>query len=929
MPDPIPTSDESMSVGRDEESPFARDAFDVLIRREEETRERFRQRVTLTIDGYPVTVPRAVPKTDSKGDRVRGPDGDFVFRTTTIHDAAVELVNPGTWAPDGARGALPAGVWTEADLRERIPTLCHQRHVPPVGVCRVCSVHVSSAKRGRPPRKLFPACQHYVEQDMVVTTRLGADGFNPKAPETADRKAAARAAAEVNTAVRLLAEFLAADHHLPARGAKRYDDELGAVATVLEANETRPRLVRSPELPGRNEGKAPADRRLPLPVVTAPADPGVSRVWEEWNEAVDASYPYSSGTVVVDHDRCILCDRCVRACSQVKPFKVIGHTGKGYQTRVSFDLDQLMGESSCVQCGECMVSCPTGALSLRRRVQPRAWEDSPDKIPVNPNRPFPAGSGFLTADEMRDVWLRYDSPTRGPRVVFPFRAVPYAYLKWNEGSVRRWEVQPGQEMELCYAGEYGTTAFLLQGTGTFEVYRQKPNTPPPWPRPPARPRPRGGKPRDEYGEFATIVFGDELVLGEMACLTQRPRAATVVAVAEPDNPGIAVRVDENGWPVAQLDYTTRGPVVVYEVTRNMLDMMRRAADVRDDVREVYTGRAVDACVHRGKLFEGLTKRSDRDEAVMFLLGEGVRGGVEVRRVDTGDRVVAEGDLGSDFYLIRFGTVKVFTSAGGREQVTALLSDGDYFGERALLGDRPGARSATVAALDPVEVVRVPGPVFRKLCNKFPAVREALKARGDAPSRDADWDRAPARVRAEYVRQGLYQAQKMLVLDLKSCTRCDECTKACADSHPEEEKGSGRERPGHPRLLREGLRFGDFLVATSCRSCKTPYCMEGCPVDAIHRRGGQLEVVIEDHCIGCGLCERNCPYGAIHMVRREEPNPAAAGFPGGDPHRTAARVAKNCDLCEGGEPRCVRACPHDAAFRWDGQHLLGEVVTRLG
>jgi Fe-S-cluster-containing hydrogenase component 2 len=918
MPDPTPAplAPDARPTGRDEESPFARDAFDVLIRREEETRDRFKQRVTLTIDGYPVTVPRAVPKTDALGNRVRGPDGDYVFRTTTIHDAAVELVTPGTWAADGAGPAAGKAAWTEEDLKERIPTLCHQRHVAPVGVCRVCSVHVTKADQRRAPRKLFPACHHWVEDGMIVTTRLGAAGFNPDAPPEADRKGAARAAAEVNTAVRLLTEFLVADHHRPARGAKRYDDELGAAAAVLEVGtgEVRPRLARGADVPGRNEGKAPADRRLPLPVIAPPEEAGASRVWEEWNDVVDAAYPYSSGTVVVDHDRCILCDRCARACSQVKPFKVIGHTGKGYKTRVSFDLDQLMGESSCVQCGECMVSCPTGALSLRRRVQPRAWDDSPDKIPINPNAPFKAGSGFLTADEMREVRLRYcpdpDKPDEA-RVVFPFRAIPYAYLKWNEGAVRRWEVPPGHEMELCWAGEYGTTAFLLQGTGAFEVYRG--GTAPPPDRRAAGPRRRATQPREEYGEFAAVVTGDELVVGEMACLTQRPRGATVLAVAEADNPSIAFGADENGWPTAVLDGRTPGPVVVYEVTRNMLDMMRRSADVRDDVREVYTRRAVDACVSRGRLFQGLTRRSDRDAAVMFLLKEGVRRGVEIRRVDPGDLVVEEGKLASDFYLIRFGTVRVFNTAGRREQVSALLSDGDYFGELALLGGREVTRTASVAALDPVEVVRVPGPVFRDLVARFPALKDALRAK-KAP--DPAWDDAPPRVRAEYVRQGLYQAQKMLVLDLKSCTRCDECTKACADSH-------GRDA----RLLRDGNRFGDFLVATSCRSCHTPYCMEGCPVDAIHRKGTHLEVVIDDHCIGCGLCEKQCPYGAIHMVRRPDPNPAAAGAPGGDPHRTA-RVARNCDLCGGDTPLCVRACPHDAAFRLPGRAVLEEVVTRL-
>ena len=41
-------------------------------------------------------------------------------------------------------------------------------------------------------------------------------------------------------------------------------------------------------------------------------------------------------------------------------------------------------------------------------------------------------------------------------------------------------------------------------------------------------------------------------------------------------------------------------------------------------------------------------------------------------------------------------------------------------------------------------------------------------------------------------------------------------------------------------------------------------MSGCPVDSIHR-GKHLQIVIEDHCIGCGLCASNCPYGNIFMV----------------------------------------------------------------
>src|SRR5207302_5878131 len=95
-------------------------------------------------------------------------------------------------------------------------------------------------------------------------------------------------------------------------------------------------------------------------------------------------------------------------------------------------------------------------------------------------------------------------------------------------------------------------------------------------------------------------------------------------------------------------------------------------------------------------------------------------------------------------------------------------------------------------------------------------------------------------------------QSLLVLDLDRCTRCDQCVKACADAHD-----------GITRLIRDGLRLDRYLIATSCRQCRDPLCMVGCPVGAIRRRNS-LEVIIEDWCIGCGVCANNCPYGNINL-----------------------------------------------------------------
>src|ERR1700737_2307034 len=71
----------------------------------------------------------------------------------------------------------------------------------------------------------------------------------------------------------------------------------------------------------------------------------------------------SSLAIAVDHDACILCDRCIRGCDEIKNNFVLGRMGKGYSAGIAFDLNSPMGDSTCISCGECMVSCPTGALT--------------------------------------------------------------------------------------------------------------------------------------------------------------------------------------------------------------------------------------------------------------------------------------------------------------------------------------------------------------------------------------------------------------------------------------------------------------------------------------------------------------------------------------------------------------------------------------
>ncbi|MHC4492833.1 MAG: cyclic nucleotide-binding domain-containing protein, partial [Planctomycetota bacterium] len=257
-----------------------------------------------------------------------------------------------------------------------------------------------------------------------------------------------------------------------------------------------------------------------------------------------------------------------------------------------------------------------------------------------------------------------------------------------------------------------------------------------------------------------------------------------------------------------------------------------------------------------------------------------------------------GDDTARLYLVRIGFVKVNRANAGGEVILHYLHRGDCFGELGLLG--AGRCPATCTALDHVELGEVRREDFDQLAVEFPAIRAELEGIASkhterkAPRVDSSLD--------AFLVQGLMDAHDLLLIDLDRCTRCDECVRACAASHD-----------GVTRLIRDGLRYDRFLVPTSCRSCHYPLCMIGCPVGSL-RRTDSLEVLIEDWCIGCGLCVKNCPYGNLNLQKTAQREDGQA----------AAEPCKviRCDLCADlKEPVCVYACPHEAARRVDLQTLV--------
>ncbi|EGO5109565.1 formate dehydrogenase subunit alpha [Enterococcus faecalis] len=201
-------------------------------------------------------------------------------------------------------------------LGVEIPTLCHLKELAPDGSCRMCVVEVEGGRRGG----LTTACTAHCQEDMVVSTH----------------------SEKVVDSRRFILDLLLSNHKLDCFSCgKNGDCQLQQYALDYGIDAT-----------SFTEGK-----RMPC-------------------HQEDTSNPFFS----YDPEKCIMCRRCARVCQLRQGRDVLSIANRGFETKMMPSYGQAFDQSICESCGNCVSSCPTGALTAKDTKEYRKWETQ--KIPT-------------------------------------------------------------------------------------------------------------------------------------------------------------------------------------------------------------------------------------------------------------------------------------------------------------------------------------------------------------------------------------------------------------------------------------------------------------------------------------------------------------------------------------------------------------------
>ena len=188
-----------------------------------------------------------------------------------------------------------------------IPTLCYDDRLDPLGACRLCVVELEGA------RNPVASCTTLATEGMVVRTRTEAIERHRKT----------------------LMELVVSENPRSANGAQidplrgLASQELAHLAVRYEADGSR--------FEGARSGRSRLDDPNPM--------------------------------ILRDYDHCISCYRCVRVCAEQEGDYAISVENRGFSTRITTEFGGLLEDSACTFCGQCVQTCPTGALGDQRALE--------------------------------------------------------------------------------------------------------------------------------------------------------------------------------------------------------------------------------------------------------------------------------------------------------------------------------------------------------------------------------------------------------------------------------------------------------------------------------------------------------------------------------------------------------------------------------
>ena len=409
------------------------------------------------------------------------------------------------------------------------------------------------------------------------------------------------------------------------------------------------------------------------------------------------------------------------------------------------------------------------------------------------------------------------------------------------------------------------------------------------------------------GDYATSFF--TIVEGEVVVEAADGEVLRTLSRGEFFGEGSLI----SGQPRLESARAGPGCILVESPRRTMVKLLNSSEDVRAGIDWIFVVRELQRQFAPRATFADLRDIGQR---------------TTIREYKAGDVIFEQGDDGACLHLVRRGSVTLRRETDGFSVVVAELRSGELFGEMSLMGD-PQRRETAVASVA-TETIEIERQEFLALIALNDADISTLQARVSEQAvalTQMEVRTESAGVMQFLMQEGLGEATNTLIIDERLCIGCDNCEKACAETHG-----------GVSRLNRaEGPSHANIHLPISCRHCEHPHCMKDCPPNAINR-GVDGEVFIDDTCIGCGNCEQNCPYDVIKMAYPAPKKPGlmqwlmfgrgngpgeVAGYEPTADAKAGGKKAYKCDACinKPGGPACVSACPTGAAQRMSPEEFI--------